>query len=828
MRNCIRNIIKSTVIRSIVVVFCAMSSTILFAGGNFVIVKNQRPMAEVILADNASKELKKDVGIFNDTLKKCLNTALPVKGAKLPGKNSIVFDVKPANLNVDDNFTLSFPDKRTMKISCSSRSSRWALNYLLEHCVGVRWLFPGEIGTYLPQKSSFSIPRKTIVKQASFKLHRWPGWSYMNPAWRFDLNAKKGLYFGHALCKFAFPAKKYGKNQSWPMEILPTINGKKFVPPIYKKLEKYDAYWQTCWSHPKTVDIAVENILDYLKNHPKKKSIGLAVNDCGGYCECEACRKAVDGRKTATGHRDYSELYYSWANKVVDRVTEKHPDIYFTCYAYREVFTPPSFKLHPNLITFLCIDIYACTDPEIKKKRFELIKSWGSKAKYIGIYEYGEGMPYFFLPRVFFNLQDQFMKYAHSHGVSAMYETGISSTSEGPKRYLYLKLMWDVDANVSKLLDEWYRLCVGEKAAPYLKEYFQFWENFWQGEDIRKTRWFATKGDTYMKQGLGSYMYALKRGNMARCRKLMEQAVANAVTPRQKERAKILMRDFEYYEATAYAFSAEITPVSGVPASKAQAVEIINNIPRAVNYANKRKQILESMWNDPIFGREFSNRYAKPNFKSDFTPYIAESLSNTLLFAKDQEVRDAFNRLAQNKELPPELGGIVDIICKSADGKPVGNLLKNGSFEKASPIPKAGYLEDLHNLPSGTRSEKYAFTGKYSLRVTPGAEKFIYWKEKALPGETYFFTARVFIPENSVEGYVNAWMVSIKGERHRQYIIPPKIKLVPGTWNLISASGGGHSKADGIKIAIILWNFEKEEAVYIDDVTLVKISDAKK
>lgn len=46
-----------------------------------------------------------------------------------------------------------------------SRPTLWALNKLLETQLGVRWLWPGELGTYVPQHRDFAIPTTNLTYQ---------------------------------------------------------------------------------------------------------------------------------------------------------------------------------------------------------------------------------------------------------------------------------------------------------------------------------------------------------------------------------------------------------------------------------------------------------------------------------------------------------------------------------------------------------------------------------------------------------------------------------------------------------------------------------------
>ncbi len=51
-----------------------------------------------------------------------------------------------------------------------SRPTLWALNRILEEQLGVRWLWPGELGTYVPKSASFTIPVYDVTHQPKLML----------------------------------------------------------------------------------------------------------------------------------------------------------------------------------------------------------------------------------------------------------------------------------------------------------------------------------------------------------------------------------------------------------------------------------------------------------------------------------------------------------------------------------------------------------------------------------------------------------------------------------------------------------------------------------
>ena len=112
--------------------------------------------------------------IFNDYLKKMGFAPLQIV-EKGKGKELVIrFQVSPSGNNSrDDDFSISFPDKNTLLISCTDISAKWAVNHLLEEYAGLMHLFPEENGTYIPVISKIFLPRKAYKVSSSWNLKRF-------------------------------------------------------------------------------------------------------------------------------------------------------------------------------------------------------------------------------------------------------------------------------------------------------------------------------------------------------------------------------------------------------------------------------------------------------------------------------------------------------------------------------------------------------------------------------------------------------------------------------------------------------------------------------
>lgn len=201
------------------------------------------------------------------------------------------------------------------------------------------------------------------------------------------------------------------------------------------------------------------------------------------------------------------------------------------------------------------------------------------------------------------------------------------------------------------MIDDWILHAVGASAAPYLREYFDFWEAYWTGDDIRRTVWYRNSVDSqyfrwreWTRNRPITHTFALKQGDMARLRSLMRQVVDNTQTQPQRERAERLMLTFEYYEANAQALlSAYLTP-EGEIADAQTAVKFINAIPAAYAARDRRERLIEKLFTRPS------------PFVLEFDPIrsMLESFEGVAAFTRSAQVRDAIEALFQNPDLTDE------------------------------------------------------------------------------------------------------------------------------------------------------------------------------
>ncbi|MGD7706115.1 DUF4838 domain-containing protein [Microlunatus sp. Y2014] len=441
--------------------------------------------------------------------------------------------------------------------------------------VGVEWLMPTEEGTHVPQLSTIRMPAEKVIKEPDFPMRmispfvNEPHVSGTFPADLYRWAARHRLQgwhnntydFHHNLFNF-FPVSEFGESHPEYYAF-----GRPPAPGV-------TVGWQPAFTNPDTIDVAVTKIKAWFAANPESNSISLGVNDSAGFEEPEP-----------------SDPYYAWVNAVVERVLQDLPDKWFGLLAYEQLEVPPTFPLHPRVVPFFTQDRYSWIDPEVAAASKARLAAWGEVASQIGWYDYSYGSPYL-VPRIFNRHAAEVLRYAKEHNVVAHYQEMYPNWGEGPKPWLTARLMWDVNLDVDAELDRWYELAVGPKAAPYLKQFYELWEEIWT-QHAWHTSWFQ-QHSTYQAFTATGYLDAVPLSKVAEAQALIDQVWANKGTRPQTVRAARLRTMFEYYYASAMSCPRDVPPPQDTEAAIAMLADVETSWQQLAQLSTKRLALIRT------------------------------------------------------------------------------------------------------------------------------------------------------------------------------------------------------------------------------------------
>ncbi|MFD0714469.1 DUF4838 domain-containing protein [Paenibacillus sp. GCM10027626] len=490
----------------------------------------------------------------------------------------------------EQGFIIDSQEDTVTIVGNTPQATEFGIYEFLERYVGVRWLMPGPDGEEVPQRSSITIPRELVREEpATISRHffgtegpaSFTEWAVRN---RMDNN----IQFHHNMNNLFDPKVFADHPEYYAGGVVPS----------------HPWNWQPCFNDA-TAEAAIRRIDEYFSANPQASSYSLGINDSINYCETPG-HPDYPTRTNSVGNLHRSDLYYRWVNKIAEGVSEKYPDKYFGLLSYREMYDPPMnddgtpLKLHPRVIPYITDDRMSWTDEPIGAAGKQHTENWLQSASSLGWYEYLYGSPYN-VPRIYLHKMAENYRYGDEHGVIGHVAELYPNFGEGPKPWVSAKLQWNPNQDVDQLLQQWYTSAVGEEAAAYLRQYYELWEGFWTTRIFGSSwykEWKERPGrSNYLNLFDQSYLKEVARVDIAESRRLLELAVAHAGTEKQKVRAGLLLRAFEFYEASALSYP-QIGAIDP-PKTEQEALAMLEVIARSYEMGNKRGQLINEFAKHP-------------------------------------------------------------------------------------------------------------------------------------------------------------------------------------------------------------------------------------
>lgn len=754
-----------------------------------------------------------DIAFFTNAVFRMTGVALPVISGKAdPSSAKIVFPLKSRSIASEDEGAIGFPDDRTLCIAGSANGCRWVLNRMLESW-GVVFCFPGSAGTHYPRCADLSLLRKEGRTSAGLKYAR--DLYGENSDWLRALCGKvqPGNFFNHNVYAI-FPVSKYAK-EPWLSKIMPEVNG------VRKRPKAAEYGWQPCYASAEGVAEAIRNVCAYFDRHPDRKVWSLSVNDHNGYCRCEACKRLNGGTfplkcRFDARYECHSESYYTWVNQVAAGVIAKHPDVTFGVLAYCGTIDPPSFKLHPSVVPFLCCDTYQLRDENVVKRRKALFAAWSEKAEAFGVWDYAYGCRHYLAPRLYLRTVSDFFAWKREFPkLQGFFMEGSNFIGEGPKRYLYAKLAADPAADPGKILDKWYRACCGAAAAEDLKAYYDIWERFWD-KDVLRSHWYKTGlGAVYMDFAARDYVFCISSETIAEATRRMERVVAAARKSGDSDqivRAEALKSFHGLTLARLDANGFGCARADGTLRTAADAVRFFGRFPAVCaaqdRLKGKTEEVLALSTN--LFGQTFAS-HCKTFLKSaDKSPNINRLLNFSLDFIADPGVRAALETAATDARTPERwrktLRGLARP-CSVGD-----NPADSSSLSDEADL--AAWREVDHQvavdaLPRGADgARRYRMTRRGDAWPAP-----VKCVSGLVPGHDYRYRVRI---RNTASCDISCSLIFLEERSERAFCLKKGGSLD------ISVLGTASGK--NARLYVVLEGLRKGESVEVDSISLTDLS----
>ncbi len=378
--------------------------------------------------------------------------------------------------------------------SSTSPATLWAVGHFLDREMGVRWLWPGEVGTYVPAAETVVVPEIDVRERPEMVTRRF------NPAinsrdatearvtnsetreqiiaeveqWnaRHQMGVRERVQSGHS---FRHWWERYHEEHPEIFATLPEGMTQPNPQPDRVKM---------CVASPLVEELALQEWRE--AGRPDVWPVGP--NDGQGYCVCEDCR-ALDVPPSL----DADPLDIYWNRSVVDltgrylhlwrrllgTMREENPNVTLTTLAYANyrIATPEMEPLgHEDALTISLVP------DNWSEKEYQSLAEWERIGATVvmrpNFFFVGYAAPYLPLHEA-----GRFWEHAIDTGIIGWYSNDLGYWgAQGPWYYLFARLCERPDLGVEDVLAE-YASAFGE-AAPAIREYLDYWEGVTEWADF--------------------------------------------------------------------------------------------------------------------------------------------------------------------------------------------------------------------------------------------------------------------------------------------------------------------------------------------------------
>lgn len=365
----------------------------------------------------------------------------------------------------------------------------------LERYAGVRWLWPGELGTVADPQAPVTVPEGTTTYVPPFQRRLTSSFHYgqraLTPAEGRDLNVwlrhrrvgsslqAVGSGCGHAFASL-LPRDRYGKDHP---DFFPLISPEHWLgePKPTKPTRISDPMmpngYQLCTSNPEVRRLIARKIVDAKTDRIQS----ISPNDGAGFCECDACRaQDPEGQGIFATSAKLCDRMFNFVEDVAKQVYAESPTskIGFFSYSYYSDAPVREYHLPPNVYLSCCYFIGRMDSKEeaaLTEKLTALARTGGQiiGREYWGTH-YTMRYPLSHSRKI-----DRNLKLLHKLGAAGIY--GEPGNSFGPRAsdlYLLALLSWDPTANREAALHDFCDKAFGPKAGAVMYDLFESVEDW--------------------------------------------------------------------------------------------------------------------------------------------------------------------------------------------------------------------------------------------------------------------------------------------------------------------------------------------------------------
>lgn len=427
-----------------------------------VIAENQSSRYRIVVPSAATPYELKASEVLQDYILQISGTALPIVPANkhrsryeiLLGQNDRLDELKTGiNLNVlkEDGFVIRTDSMRLIIAGGNEKGTLYGVYTFLEDYLGCRMYSPSVKLTPKQTRIALNKIDNIQVPIIGFRdTHYRVAWDAEYTAWhKLDHDEKGGRpdwgMWVHTFNELVSPEIYY---QDHP-EYYSLVKGKR-IPT------------QLCLTNPEVLDITIQNLRSKIAQKPTALYWSVSQNDNRDFCTCDKC-KAIDDRE---GSPSGSIIHF------VNKVADQFPDKIISTLAYEYGRRAPKTLVPRENVNIMLCSIEAFRDKPLTEdpKSADFVRDvedWGKIAKDIIVWDYVIQFNNLISPFPNLHVLKPNIQFFARSGVNAMFEQGnreVGGEFAELRTYLISKLLWNPEANVDTLMNDFLRGYYGAAA----------------------------------------------------------------------------------------------------------------------------------------------------------------------------------------------------------------------------------------------------------------------------------------------------------------------------------------------------------------------------
>lgn len=347
------------------------------------------------------------------------------------------------------------------------RGSLYAVYCFLNRELGVRWLWPGKEGEFIPRKNRYNLPVLFYAYTPPFRYR-----SMLNTLGNQDAEIWAARNFMNASSVNLKVRSKAGFHRIYGNHMIGLTKQDRLLHPDYCGLRQGERTGPAgCWSNPGFLKLMTERVSEIIEKY-QLEIINPYPADVTGRCEC---RKCVE-------NKDLSSRWYLFYQKLRDELHKKYPRLRFAGLAYQEYRRPP-LKFPPGLefveyAQYNRCYVHTLDDPAcgINAKSIRELRQW-CRLSPMGIYGYAFVL---FHPAAYTPFWDMLANAVKTYRDMNLLHIKTEFPVSGPKTarseriqerqrlpyYMYAQLVWNPDVNIKELVSDFCATVYGPAAQP--------------------------------------------------------------------------------------------------------------------------------------------------------------------------------------------------------------------------------------------------------------------------------------------------------------------------------------------------------------------------